>query len=272
MRPSPAPWVPSAAWLTPRYAEWAPPPALRDVVACRWTSLTPDPAGTSDPVARLVLPDGCCDLIWEEGAGAYIAGPDTGPVRPETRPGAVVVGVRFRPCAGGRVLGMPLSEIVNQRVPLSDLLRPAQLPPPSGRLTAALDPAEAARRALAIAGALAAEGAPDPAIARAAARLRNPAARAEAVAAEVGLSERQFRRRCQAAAGYGPKTLQRVLRFQRFVRLLDAAPAPPDLAAVAAQAGYADQAHLTRDCAALSGLTPARLGRARRGWPQDSRA
>ena len=135
-----------------------------------------------------------------------------------------------------------------------------------------------------ITGALVAEGAPDRAMARAAVLLRDPAARAEAVAAEVGLSERQFRRRSQAAAGYGPKTLQRVLRFQRFVRLLDAAPAPdtthgkingygsingaarttpPDLAALAARAGYADQAHLTRECSALSGFTPATLARVR---------
>jgi AraC-like DNA-binding protein len=101
-------------------------------------------------------------------------------------------------------------------------------------------------------------------MARAAALLRDPAARAEAVAAEVGLSERQFRRRSQAAVGYGPKTLQRVLRFHRFVRQLDAAVTPPDLAALAAQAGYADQAHLTRECSALSGFTPAALARVRR--------
>jgi AraC-like DNA-binding protein len=121
-----------------------------------------------------------------------------------------------------------------------------------------------------ITGTLVAEGAPDRAMARAAVLLRDPAARAEAVAAEVGLSERQFRRRSQAAAGYGPKTLQRVLRFHRFVRLLDAAPAaapPPDLAALAAQAGYADQAHLTRECSALSGFTPAALARVRRTRP-----
>ena len=156
--------------------------------------------------------------------------------------GTVIVGVRFRPSAGGQVLKTPLSEIANQRVPLADLL-----PPAARRLPPTLDPEEAADRVLAITGALVVDGAPDRAMARAAVLLRDPAARAEAVAAEVGLSERQFRRRSQAAAGYGPKTLQRVLRFHRFVRLLDAAPAdaptaappappaPPDLAALAAR-------------------------------------
>ena len=37
---------------------------------------------------------------------------------------------------------------------------------------------------------------------------------------ELGVSERQLRRRFAEAVGYGPKTLARVLRFQRF---LDAA-------------------------------------------------
>ena len=212
-----------------------------------------------------MLPDACSDLIWEQGVGCYIAGPDTGPARPMTKAGTVIVGIRFRPCAGGRVLKTPLSEIMNQRVPLADLL-----PPASRQLPATLDPAEAAERILDLTGALVTEGAPDLAMTRAATLLRDPAARTVAVAEQVGLSERQFRRRCQAAAGYGPKTLQRVLRFQRFVRLLDAAFGSPDLAAVAAQTGYADQAHLTRECSDLSGLTPANLARVRRAWQEGA--
>jgi AraC-like DNA-binding protein len=274
MRSSSADWVPPGAWLAPGYAEWAPPPALRGVVACLWTSLTLEPEGRSGQPdqagqtgqAGLVLPDACSDLIWEQGVGCYIAGPDTGPARPMTKAGTVIVGIRFLPSAGGQVLRTPLAEIMNQRVPLADLLRPAQLPSAAKQLSATLDPAQAAGRVLAITGALVAEGAPDPAMSRAATLLRDPAARTEGVASAVGLSERQFRRRCQAAAGYGPKTLQRVLRFQRFVRLLDAAPTPPDLATVAARTGYADQAHLTRECSDLSGLTPAHLARVRRAW------
>jgi len=76
---------------------------------------------------------------------------------------------------------------------------------------------------------------------------------------------RQLRRRFHDAVGYGPKTLQRVLRFQRFVRALDACGGACDLAASAAEAGYADQAHLTRECVALSGMTPAALAGIRGG-------
>jgi len=247
-------WVPAGAWLAPGYAEWAPPAALRGAVACLWVTVVPDDAAR----AGLILPDACSDLVWEQGIGGSVAGPDTGPVRTVTKAGSVVVGARFRPSAGGLTLGLPLSEIRDRRVALRDLL-----PAAARMLPATLEPGEAARRALEVAGTLVADAAADPAATRAAALLRDPFARAEAVAADVGLSERQLRRRVQAAAGYGPKTLQRVLRFQRFVRMLDASAQPPDLALAAAQAGYADQAHLTRECSALSGLTPTALARVR---------
>lgn len=247
-------WVPAGAWLAPGYAEWAPPAVVRGAVVCLWACVVPDDGDR----AGLIVPDACSDLIWEQGTGGSVAGPDTGPVRTVTRAGAVIVGVRFRPSAGGQALGLPLSEIRDARVALADLL-----PAAARKLPATLSPAEAAARALDVAGALVADAPADPAMTQAAALLRDPFARTEAVAAEVGLSERQLRRRCHAAAGYGPKTLQRVLRFQRFVRMLDAAAKPPDLASVAARAGYADQAHLTRECSALSGLTPTALARVR---------
>ena len=243
-------WVPAGAWLTPTYAEWPPPAALRGAVACLWASVAPD----GDLADRLVLPDGCSDLIWELGVGGYVAGPDTGPFRPRAAAGTVIIGARFRPAAGGPALGLPLSELRDQRVPLADLL-PAQARP----LSDALSPAAAAGALLDVTGRLVAASPADSAVARAAALLRDPAARTEDIAGRVGLSERQLRRRTQAAAGYGPKTLQRILRFQRFVAAADASEGRLDLAAAAAMAGYADQSHLTRESVALSGLTPAAL-------------
>ena len=78
----------------------------------------------------------------------------------------------------------------------------------------------------------------------------------EGVARELGISARQLRRNIVANVGLTPKTLQRVMRMQRF---LDYASRRGELAAASADAGYADQSHLTREVRALSGLTPARL-------------
>ncbi len=80
------------------------------------------------------------------------------------------------------------------------------------------------------------------------------------VAGEIALSERQLQRRFREAVGYGPKTLQRVLRFRRFVAELGRARnGVGGLAGIAASTGYADQAHLTRESRELSGLTPVQL-------------
>jgi AraC-like DNA-binding protein len=95
---------------------------------------------------------------------------------------------------------------------------------------------------------------PDPLIAAAVRALGRPRARVASVAAELGLSARQLQRRVSDAVGYGPKTLQRVLRFRRLQAL---APAP--LAELAFAAGYADQAHMTGEVRELSGLTPTRF-------------
>ena len=107
--------------MRPGYREWAPPAALRPAVSCLWTSVTR--AGGQSAV----LPDACTDLIWRAGAGAFVAGPDTGPAPADLPPGTVLVGVRFRPGAGGPALGLPLTELRDQRVDLADVL-----PAPAG--------------------------------------------------------------------------------------------------------------------------------------------
>jgi transcriptional regulator GlxA family with amidase domain len=85
----------------------------------------------------------------------------------------------------------------------------------------------------------------------------DPLVRAAATGANPNLGARQLRRRFADAVGYGPKTLQRILRFQRFLAL--ARGSDHDLARLALEAGYADQAHLTRECTRLAGLAPAAL-------------
>jgi methylphosphotriester-DNA--protein-cysteine methyltransferase len=70
------------------------------------------------------------------------------------------------------------------------------------------------------------------------------------VADGLGIGERQLRRRSLAAFGYGPKTLQRVLRFQRALGLVRAGE---PRAAAAYAAGYADQAHFAHEVRELAG-------------------
>ena len=249
------------------YRELAPPTALRPSVSCLWAWVVLP----GDEAATVVLPDACVDLIWEQGKGAYVAGPDTGPMPSVIRQETVVAGVRFAPGAGGPALRMPMSALLNQRVGANDLgTRPAA--GLARRLPGSLPPDVAFRVLTEVAGALVTEGPTDMLATQAARLLSRPPVQAETVAGHLGVSERQLRRRCQASVGYGPAMLRRVLRFRRFVSWADARPgaAGPaegsggDLAGVAFELGYADQAHLTRECVQLAGITPAALIAARR--------
>ena len=252
---------------SPGYREQLPPPALLPSVACLWARVV----GSGADAVTEVLPDACVDLIWERGIGVYVAGPDTGPVPSLSPAGTVLAAVRFAPGAAGPALGMPMSALLNQRVAASDL-GTAQGVALARALPGSLTPAEALRVLTRAAGAMSADGPADPLAARTTRLLRHPGARAEDIAGRLEVSERQLRRRCQAAVGYGPATLRRVLRFRRFVSWADAGGPGDDLASAAARLGYADQAHLTRECARLAGLTPIALLAARRPAPMNSTA
>jgi AraC-like DNA-binding protein len=247
---------------TPGYREWAPPPELGGSVACLWTQVAPPGGGRT----TLVLPDACSDLIWQSGRGTFMAGPDTGPWSSALPPGTVLAGVRLRPGAGGPALGLPLSALLDQRVDASDLGTGF-----GARLARSLGPALAPAAALRLLAGevrrLVLDNPADPLVTEAARLLGRPQAQAGDVAARLGVGERQLLRRCRAAVGYGPATLRRVLRFRRFVARVDAGeglPGWPDLARLAADTGYADQAHLTHECVRLAGLPPAALTAQRR--------
>ncbi|WP_031173251.1 DUF6597 domain-containing transcriptional factor [Streptosporangium roseum] len=216
------------------YREWAPDPAIAGRVTCLWTS-TATSAGT-----KLVLPDGSVDLIWGPD-GPQVAGPDTGPQPVRMSPGDRYVGIRFRPGAVGEVFGVPVEALRDLRVPLAEL---GVLP----GLTA-----DTMQEALAVR--LRATPTPDPAAPAIAAALGAGKSVAE-VAWDLGLGERQLHRRSLRAFGYGPKVLQRVVRFQRALRLARRGTA---LAEVAVASGYADQAHLANEVRRLAGVPLGRL-------------
>ena len=225
------------------YREAAPPPALASHVACLWSRLD----------ARRVLPDGCVDLVWT-GAELIVAGPATRAVMPRTSPSAARLGVRLRIGAAAIVLGVPAGELVNRSPRLSQIWRNgAEL---EERVAAAVGPeARLAVLAGAVATNLADASPPEPIVRAAVVALRQPRVPIASLSEQLGVSERQLRRRFEVAVGYSPRTLARVLRLQRFLSLAGRG----DLARIATEAGYTDQPHLTRDCRQLTGLPPAAL-------------
>jgi transcriptional regulator GlxA family with amidase domain len=86
-----------------------------------------------------------------------------------------------------------------------------------------------------------------------------PSGRVEDLAHHLDWSKRRLHRRFTAALGYGPKTFQRVLRLQRTLALAGHSQGREPLAALALAAGYADQAHMSREVRALAGQSPRHL-------------
>jgi AraC-like DNA-binding protein len=244
------------AMPTSIYREHRPPAALAGQVLCVWSQMI-GPGGSL--YRHRVLPDGCADLVWIGEAPAVVAGPARGPVVVGLRPRTLVVGVRLRPGAASAALGLPASELADRDTPLRDLWGPAadalstrivERPSSAARLTTA---------AAMLAGRFAEAGPPYPMIAAATCWLaRHPEGRVADLARLLEVSERRLHRRFTAAVGYGPKTLQRVLRLQRLLALAGRSPGA-SLAALAAEAGYADQAHMSRELRRLTGRSPGAL-------------
>lgn len=218
------------------YVEWA--SRLPHVVA--WRSTVP-PGG----LPKRILPDGCLDVIWQDGV-VFVAGPDTTAQPSSSPPGSRLFALRFADGTGPGVLGVPADEITDRQVPLEDLVPRGQ----ARRLAESADPIAALE-----AFAMRRWHDPDRAMVAVAAGARagRPVG---AIADECGLSPRHLQRRCRTAFGYGPKTLARILRLQTAVGL---ARAGRPFADVSATAGYADQAHLSRDVKALAGVPLGQL-------------
>jgi AraC-like DNA-binding protein len=236
------------------YREFAPSPPLHALLACRWLREPEDASADS----TLILPDGCVDLIWRDGELA-LAGLDSAARWSPVRPGTPIAGIRLRPGVAGAVFGLPASELLDVQVPLEELIGPSAARF-SERLAAA--PGHDAEHLLleGLVAAALADRSPDPLVLAATRRLGFPGSRVDELAYALGISERQLRRRFHAAVGYGPKTLDRVLRFRRLVSQAQAvSEGEVDLARLAADLGYADQAHMSRDSVRLTGMPPARL-------------
>ncbi|MFI7278662.1 AraC family transcriptional regulator [Micromonospora chersina] len=224
---------------------------------------------------------------------AFLAGPFDGWCATRTAGEGAGVQVLLTAPAARRLLGLPLGELANRAVPVDGLggwlarLRDelAGLPDWAGRF-ARLDAALAAR--------LAVTGPVDPRLLRAWRLLDGSGGGlgVGALAEEVGWSRRHLAVRFRREFGLPPKTVARLLRFQRAYAMVgrtlltapagDAHPAAgpgggewaevddahpaggPDgggWAELAARCGYYDQSHLIREFREFAGATPATLAR-----------
>ena len=237
------------------YREFRPDQRLAPFVECGWLR-----SGSTTPSIR-VMPDGCVDFFVTAQGNVMIAGPANTFYDLPANDQDVLAGLRLRPGAAAAVIGCPASEFRNIRVSLDSAFDVAGSRIGESLLSATTPGQRMSLLADLVADYFAdADPALDRPVARAVAALRaQPDRPVSALAAEVGLSERQLRRRFEAAVGYGPKRLGRVFRFQHLLDLVHASDGRAGWSQLALAAGYTDQSHMINECLALTGGPPTAL-------------
>jgi AraC-like DNA-binding protein len=236
------------------YDERLPLPALAERVRTVWIQRT-----GPRPVLQRNLPTGGVELQCPIGATPRLVGPLTRATIEVLPPGLTIVGARFWPGAASPLLGVPADELVDQLVPFDDVRNEAS--DLSAQLADVARPNAALQvLQLDLLRRQARMPPPDSLVAEAVRRLMPWRPTGIGLLTEdLAISESQLRRRFLAEVGIGPKTLQRTLRFQGYLALAQATRPGSLVADLAAEVGYADQAHLSRECVRLTGLTPREL-------------
>jgi AraC-like DNA-binding protein len=226
----------------------------------RWVDALWERTGTGQ--SSLIVPDGCIDFVFdlERGEG-WVVGPMSRAETCQLPRGARYFGVRFRPGAAIQFLEADAGELLDRDAAFDEagVQGGAEL---ASRLAEAADvKARAAlvseflldrnrqRRVL------------DRRVEHAVRMLHGVegAGSIASLAKNVGLSERQLERLFHAHVGVRPKFFARVLRLQRALALSQTRPGTQ--AELAAQVGFADEAHLLREFKTLAGTTPREIRR-----------
>ena len=166
--------------------------------------------------------------------------------------------VDLTPIGAHMLLGVPMDSLANRVVELEEVLgefaaRLVEQLYETATWQARFDVLDAA-----IASRVATAREPSPAISWAWRRLTETGGRLGigALADELGSSRQYLVTRFREEVGLPPKTLARILRFQRAIRLL-ARDDETRLTWIAHECGYYDQAHFNRDFREFAGSTPS---------------
>ncbi len=225
------------------------PDDLHGVLACSWTATPTGP--------HRLVPDGCIDVLWLSSDQVWVCGPETTAWTFSLDPGTEAVGVRFRPGMAPAALGFDASSLRDRRASLDRFVARPVANELLCELSRAGDQLSRVRNLEAFVRNVA--GNPnelDPFAAQTLTHLaQNPRANAGELSELVGITCRQLHRRALRSFGYGTSTLARLLRFQRFLAHTELKPGVT-IAQLCVEAGFSDQAHLARDCRAITGETP----------------
>jgi AraC-like DNA-binding protein len=256
-----------------RYDEWLPGSfGLAGVVTAYWRVVGD---GSKVPTSA-VLPDGHVELVFNLGDPVGLSGPAftglqperavVGPLskalRLEYRGQVNTLGIRFHPARGAGFLGRFATKLAERLLPLSEVCAGLDRALSELLVDHPNVETEACRAALdqVLFDQLRFALRPDKAVIAAVDRLTGSDAMplVKDLAAESHISPRQLQRRFCAAVGMTPKRFVRVVRFARAWQAASMS-AHGTWAALAAEHGFADQAHLVREFRAFGAEPPTHV-------------
>lgn len=241
------------------YSDHSPAATLSQHVVNYWTmDVSPEPRD----VVHFVPPDGCTHVAFN-GALRVLIGPHVRPLNPPITPGARWFGVRFQPGAARLFLRSSRLPRLRNQVVRSEGLAGEPWVMELGDLLARTSPGSAQRAAANtfLGQMLPSVGEVSHVVRATVERLVESRGRMRVteLARWAGVSDRHLRRAFTAAVDLSPKESASAWRLRLCaLRILEPAP---QWAALAADAGFADQAHLTREFRRWVGLTPQALAR-----------
>jgi len=217
------------------------------------------------------VPDGCVEIVLNLGDRFINA--ETGELQPRDllagqlmRPVVALptgnvdlIGVRFKSGRAGAALRVPMWQLTGQLIAASSVMKGVD------RLTDDLVNVTEADRLRHLAQELSrclqgvdedVLGSVDRALAIIDARRGSVSI--ESVARSIGITRRHLERRFRDEVGLGAKEMARIARIHSVLELMHQRPLMSG-AEIAMACGYSDQAHLIRECKALTGQTPSRL-------------
>ncbi|MFC5547152.1 DUF6597 domain-containing transcriptional factor [Massilia aerilata] len=210
------------------------------------------------PHVQRTLPYPCVHLVFDSTGASGIWGVPTGAFDYELKGAGKVCGLRFRPGAFRALLGRPVHTMTDRVLALADVFPWDEAEARRTVLEASDDAAMTAAAAGLLAPLL---PAPDPQVERIAAILRRAETtpgltQVEQLAQDAGMGVRSLQQLFSEYLGVSPKWTIRRFRLHEAADRL-ASGAEPDLAALAQELGYFDQAHFSADFRKLVGESPA---------------
>jgi AraC-like DNA-binding protein len=256
-------------------AQWFEPAVgVRDVVESYWSvtwNLPPE-----ESIVQRIIAAPAVTLSLESGsvpAPIVVTGVHRGAWEREIRGAGSAFGIRLRPAGLGVLSDLTPARIADVTVPSSaslDVLLHDVLTRIAGSPTAA-GLATAADRVIAHARARRRPGRSAMLANEVVAHLTASVVpeRSGELASRFGVSERSIQRALRTTIGHGPKWIARWTRLQEVARVLSLRP-ESEMAAIALELGYTDQAHLINDFRSAVGMTPGAYVRSLRSAVQGS--